>query len=280
MTSLSNRIAQVESQWTYPINGFINDLYEPVHLPSHDVAHHFRVWKFCKDLLHEIERNSLSIDSSKVEQALIACLFHDTGLTIDTGEKHGFHSRVACQKFFQQNPNLTPANLNEILKAIEYHDDKTLKDLSIFNANQEVDLVNLVSTADDLDAFGLIGVYRYLEIYTLRGHSLQEIPSLVMLNLENRFTNFERMYSNYIDLVNEQKLRFLKTNDFFKSLDNHFNSPSDKEDYFLIIAEVLLENLLVKKMDTKTTIDYALKGDYPTQVKIFFECLRDELESF
>lgn len=280
MSDIQDIIFKYESQWISPIKVHLNELYKHIHLPSHDVDHHFRVWTFCKALMLELDDNGIPINSSTVEQALIACLFHDTGLTIDSSEKHGIQSRMICEKFFSQNPQLKPNNFDAILNAIELHDDKSLKSDTTFRKNQEVDLINLVSSSDDLDAFGLIGVYRYLEIYSLRGFYLNEIPGKVISNLANRFANFENIYSKYENFVAKQKSRFNTTLKFFSLLNDQLNSPTQEGEFTLLITNILLENLIIKKNDINEIISMVLEGDFPLEVKNFFSSLKLEFDSF
>jgi hypothetical protein len=280
MSDIQEIIFKSESLWITPIKEHLNELYKHIHLPSHDIDHHFRVWTLCKALMHELDDNGITIYPSTVEQALIACLFHDTGLTIDSSEKHGIQSRMICEKFFSQNSQLKPNKFDEILSAIELHDDKSLKSDPTFRKSQEVDLINLVSSSDDLDAFGLIGVYRYLEIYALRGFKLNEIPDKVLSNLANRFANFENIYSKYENFVAKQKSRYNTTLKFFSLLNDQFNSPTLEGEFILLITNVLLENLLIKKNNINVIISMVLEGDFPFEVKNFFGRLKFEFDSF
>ena len=58
----------------------------------------------------------------------------------------------------------------------------------------ENDLLNILSVADDLDAFGYTGIYRYSEIYLTRGISPKEIGNLIRENASRRYHNFEKIF--------------------------------------------------------------------------------------
>ena len=92
-------------------------------------------------------------------------------------------------------------------------DDKEYKTKS-----QADSLLSILSIADDLDAFGHIGVIRYSEIYLMRGISINELPKLVLSNLDKRFRNFEKKIKNYPDLYESHKSRYLITRKFFEEL--------------------------------------------------------------
>ena len=69
-----------------------------------------------------------------------------------------------------------------------------------------------------MDAFGNIGVIRYTEIYLLRGIHLRDLPESVIINLDKRFDNFERIYKNYSELFEKHKAQYLNTIKFFEHL--------------------------------------------------------------
>ncbi len=212
MISVNAQIQQAEKKWLPAIDRFLVALYEGFHLPSHDIAHHYRVWKYAKQLLSTLCLNSKIADFT-TEQTLVACLFHDTGLTVDMSEKHGHESKVICEQFLKQNPNLLLLNAQMVLSAIEHHDNKSLKNQSSISST--FSLVDIVSVADDLDAFGLVGVFRYIEIYSLRGIPVQDMAAKVLPNLENRFANFIMLFRNYPPIIEYHRARFEAAKEFF-----------------------------------------------------------------
>ena len=209
----------VEDNWYSLLLSHIESLYLNHHLPSHDVGHHQRVWGYVKELLEEIDSKGIEVSNQLIEQAIVASFFHDTGLLLDNSERHGYKSRLICEQFFKENPKPAIQGLEEVLKAIEHHDDKTLKIKNdVENNVTSVDLLTLISTADDLDAFGLVGVYRYWEIYSLRGVPKSEIPQRVIINLTNRLENFKGYFSYLENFVIHQEKRYTKTLNFYSTL--------------------------------------------------------------
>ena len=50
-------------------------------------------------------------------------------------------------------------------------------------------ILPVLSAADDLDALGIIGIYRYTEIYLLRGIEPEKLGRLVLENVRHRLQN-------------------------------------------------------------------------------------------
>ncbi len=215
MQLLDQYIKDAESKWLMNLHSYCKSLFEKTNIPSHDHTHHLRVWKYAKDILKSLNKSG-NIDFNLVEESLIACIFHDTGLTKTLNEFHGLESKIICLQYFEQNKINKPKNLENILFAIENHDDKNYN----HNTQQPDSLLSIVCNADDLDAFGKIGIIRYTEIYLLRGIKIDELPDYVIINLDKRFLNFERTYNEFPELLEKHTQRYLITRTFFEDLKN------------------------------------------------------------
>jgi len=147
-------------------------------------------------------------------------MFHDTGLIITLDENHGKESRKLFTQYFNENKLQKLSNFEEILNSIEMHDDKDYK----LNINKPDTILSILCNADDLDAFGNIGIVRYTEIYLLRGISLNDLPKLVLQNLDNRFLNFRRTYEGFPGLFRKYKDHYLIAKRFFEDLKKEINS--------------------------------------------------------
>jgi hypothetical protein len=147
-------------------------------------------------------------------------MFHDTGLTQNLNEFHGKESRKICSEYFDNVQIEKPENFETILHAIEMHDDKDYK----LNSTSPRTLLSVLCNADDMDAFGRIGVIRYTEIYLLRGISTNELPHFVIKNLNKRFANFERTYKSHEALYEKHKERYMVTRKFFEKLQEEITS--------------------------------------------------------
>ncbi len=213
MNNLKLNIKQAEEKWLNLLYDYCQELFSSKQIPSHDHTHHFRVWKNAKEILYALS-DHFEIDYAKIEACLIASLFHDTGLTETVSESHGKESSKICIQYFENNNLTKPIQFDEILNAIEKHDNKNYK----LNSTAPEDILSIICNADDLDAFGNIGVVRYTEIYLLRGNSLNELPDLVLQNMDKRFFNFERIYKDFSTLYQKHKKNYLITASFFENL--------------------------------------------------------------
>jgi HD superfamily phosphodiesterase len=275
--NLNKSFLKAESKWMNPILEHLVTLYNSVNLPSHDLSHHLRVWNYCKELLIETSKIDELYSDDFIQQVLIASLFHDTGLIFDKSEQHGNRSKLLCQEFFYQNPQLKIENIDVALTAIEHHDDKSFKTFPREKVFELSDIVTIVSTADDLDAFGYIGVFRYLEIYALRGIPFEDMPRRILENLSNRFANFQNNYSHLSVYMGKHNNRFLLTHNFFDLLNQEVTLKIIHSDENQRIAKLLIKCLTKEKMDIKSTIVTGLISSPTANSLNFFMGLKDEL---
>jgi hypothetical protein len=203
--SIENKIQLIENKWLSPLTEECKRIFKNHHIPSHDHEHSKRVWTNAKLLLRSIDESGYKLNEQSIGSIIIACFFHDTGLSSTIGEQHGKASREFCNNFFKLYPHLIPENLTEILDIIEYHEDK-----DYFNTpKNHFSLNSILAVSDDSDAFGYIGVYRYAEIYLMRNIQPQDLANKVLINLENRFNNI--------------KLQFYSLSHFFRQIEKKYD---------------------------------------------------------
>lgn len=183
-----------EYKWEKNIIQYISKLYVGQWLPSHDLNHHHRVWKNACELSAAIYKKHPVQDIHFFEKLLLACYFHDIGLLEDRGENHGKLSRKFCEDFLTQNIESITFDSRDLLEAIEFHDDKNYANVSRKISNN---IYNLLSMADDLDALGAVGAYRYIEIYLLRGVSIIEMSEQILNNVIRRYDYFNERMNGY-----------------------------------------------------------------------------------
>lgn len=205
--NLRNNILSAELRFQKPLEQFFKSVYDEKSLCSHGIDHHRRVWKYAKELLNyvKIEVN----DPLFVQKLLIACYLHDIGMAIDPGTRHGIHSRELCKQFLRQN-KLRESDFSDVLLAIENHDNKVYTD----SAEDDI-LLTILSVADDLDAFGNIGINRYMEIYLLRGIEPNKIGDLIIENAGKRFNHFLRIFGENPELLSKYRKEYEILKDFF-----------------------------------------------------------------
>jgi HD superfamily phosphodiesterase len=182
-----------EGKWLPVIRPFFEHLSEGRWMPSHDFDHHRRVWRNAC----EFAGNMNPVDEFFYEKLILACFFHDTGLLYDITSKHGAESRRICENFLTIHTEKIPFECQNLLEAIENHDNKEYGHSSPLPYNA---IYHLLSKADDLDAFGALGAYRYTEIYLMREIETMEMPEMVLLNAERRFENLLKP-ENHLDPI-------------------------------------------------------------------------------
>lgn len=220
---INENIIKVEEKWLKKLYAHSFKLFENKYLPSHNHEHHLRVWHNAKKIIEALSEKSNLLSPEIIETIFIACFFHDSGLTVTLDEKHGKAGCELCLTFFKQQQLDLPHGIQEILQAIEYHDDK--KYLSESFAPE--DFRNIVAIADDMDAFGAIGVFRYAEIYLLRGIDVNLLAEKVLPNLNTRFKHIEKIYFEYPSLIANVRLQYEYTKSFYNLL--NFNELKNEQ---------------------------------------------------
>jgi HD superfamily phosphodiesterase len=213
---LSTIIGEAEKKYLFLVEAFFSENWGATKLRSHDLSHHRRVWENARELL-SYEKN-LACNNSFIEKLLISCYLHDLGMAIDPGTRHGYDSRKLCEQFLSEN-KLDISDNSDVLEAIENHDNKDYRNSPVSNK-----LLLMLTVADDLDAFGYIGIYRYMEIYLVRGIEPEKMVQMVLENAKERFTNFEISFDSYPVLVEKHRLRYQILQNYFLKLESEFDS--------------------------------------------------------
>jgi HD superfamily phosphodiesterase len=203
-----------ELQYKQILEDFFVSVYDEKSLPSHGLEHHRRVWNYARELVLLLDQHQFLTGHNIIYKLIIACYLHDIGMSVDKGIKHGIHSRNLCNLFLTEN-SIPVIDYQDLLEAVENHDNKNYT-----TSENKSDLLTILSVADDLDAFGFIGIYRYSEIYLTRGTNLNEIGILIKENASKRFNNFERIFGFDEEIVQKHKKRYEILNNFFSEYNN------------------------------------------------------------
>jgi len=222
-------IGQAESTWLETLYANARELYQNSPLPSHDHSHHLRVWNLCKILLREISTFNSRIDYSLVEGVLIAALFHDLGMAFSSREDHGLAGSELCLYWFRERGRKTPQRFEEVLRAIELHDRKDKQIYSSFDRESTPEILGVLSVADDLEAMGTIGIYRYAEIYLQRGVPLETLGSRIFENAFNRFENLSKACQLCNGVLEEFRPQYQALRDFFEQYTLQWKESADPE---------------------------------------------------
>lgn len=269
---LTESIASAENQYKQILEDFFMSVYDEKQLPSHGIDHHRRVWKYAKEILELLPPDNDRF-SDLPEKLIVACYMHDIGMAVDQGEKHGKQSRIFCSRLLANN-NLPESDWDDVLDAIENHDKKEYED----NAENS-DLLTLLSVSDDLDAFGFIGIYRYIEIYLTRRTDPHKMGYLIRENAETRFENFEETFVSQRMFVKKHRLRFNIIDNFFSKYNEQvisYNFGTNHPSGYCGVIELILR----MKNDESDLMEYLTENvvnKYDPVIRNFLEGLKSEI---
>jgi HD superfamily phosphodiesterase len=207
-------IREVESKWLDLLFEESKMQFEKVNIQSHDHLHALRTWNIAKEIFSELEKKGLKVTKNDLEKAIVAIFFHDMGFVRTVSEKHGMSGREICGSFFK-NRKLMIDGFDEVLDMIQKHEDKNL---SYAKEISPSDVASILRVSDDLDAFGALGVFRYLDAYIKRGINVNELSAKVIENLNFRFSNFQILFKNFTEFSNKQEKRYRFTRIYFEDL--------------------------------------------------------------
>jgi hypothetical protein len=278
ISSISERIAEAEEKWLEEVGPFVADLFGETFLPSHDHNHARRVWSLSKRLLLELESYDSPADQELVEGLLLASWFHDTGMVRDPGEKHGAYGGEIFERFIGEHHLF-----KEVMNVIKNHDTKERSLYPDLKPGRPPAMMAILSIADDLDALGTVGIYRYSEIYLKRGLPPALLGIKVLANVRRRFKNILESCTAFPTLMASYRENYLRIEQFFNRY-NQLLLAVEEPDKFQW-GELGVVNYIraysvegkIRPEDFYSQPDIASSGSL---VKTYFKKLHDELELF
>jgi hypothetical protein len=271
---IKHNIKAAEERYRQPLENFFLEKWGRTKLYSHAIDHHRRVWHYASLLLTENEPPEACCIHSFAEKLIIACYLHDLGMAIDPGFRHGRLSKNFCSQFLNVH-GLKETEFADVLEAIEFHDDKDYE-----KSAGKSNLLTFLTVADDLDAFGYIGIYRYMEIYLLRGIPKNEICSRAMENAAKRYLHFRSVFKENPALVEKHRKRFEILNIFFKELatdgrDKILSQGKPSENLRII---EFLTYILSRNINPENIFQFNLLPENDTALNSFFRSIVNETE--
>jgi HD superfamily phosphodiesterase len=267
---LTGPIESAEKQFIQILERYFVSIYDEKKLPSHGLNHHRRVWANAKKLLLNLPPGS--IISDRLPYTLIlASYMHDLGMATDHGPKHGRQSMELCRTFVRNN-ELDEDDFPGLMHAIREHDNKD------YTSSAGTGALDILSMADDLDAFGFTGIYRYTEIYLLRGIDPASLGYKIRTNARQRFEHFSKIFCNSGTFFEQQKQKYLILDGFFKEYDKEISlkKPDSNVLYYTGVVR-MLSDIIRNQQDI---FEFAVPAHYDNPVaKVFFEGLAKELAS-
>lgn len=271
--NLNHTVESAEHQFKQILEDFFITIYNERSLASHGIDHHRRVWQYAKELLYlKFDTNS-GLSFQFISKLIIACYLHDIGMSVDSGIRHGKHSSNLCKEFLSKN-NLLINEYEDLLETIENHDRKE------YPGNSDVnELLTILSVADDLDAFGFSGIYRYSEIYLIRGIKPEIIGEMVIENAAKRFEHFEKYFDINNPLVQKHRDRYNILISFFTEYNKQapsFRFYCQKPLGFCGIIELFIQMIKSKKV-LNTIFEEQEKYPEDDIIQWFFNGLKTEI---
>jgi HD superfamily phosphodiesterase len=267
---LSASIKSAEQQFRQKLEEYFSSKYEENNLPSHGISHHRRVWEYARELMLT-QGEDYKINNTRFPFILIiACYLHDSGMSVDFGPRHGLLSMEICRKFLLQN-NLDEKDFPDLLPAILNHDNKDYAGSEPVSGIQTI-----LSVADDLDAFGFTGIYRYLEIYIKRAIDPVLLGEAIPANASKRFFHFEKKFGFAEKLIEKHGKRYRILMDFFSGYNDQIRSGSHEAGY-LGVADLIAE-MIKKKITPEELLRSHLSGK-DTVIRYFLEGFKAEMDN-
>ena len=217
----------IEGKWITAVSIFLEEHFKQRFLPSHDQTHHQRVWRNAKALISGLKEIGCPIDEELVESVFLSTMFHDTGMTITVEPDHGTASFEILSGFLNESVIKIIAPIEEIRQAITEHDKKDRIMIIRFEPGMQPDVLALTSIADDMDALGTIGIYRYAEIYLHREATMELLGHRVLENVSNRYSGIKNSLSSLPFLLNQIEEQFREIQMFYEGYNQQASSAHD-----------------------------------------------------
>lgn len=277
---LENHLEKAESAWLNSSFNFLKEEFEITPLPSHDHFHHLRVWKHGKNLLTELGKLKTEPGYEFTESLLLSCMFHDSGMLKTKGNDHGRVSVNFFREFISSQENKV-LNSSRIEEAIEKHDDKSFTLAGRLIKDGELQLLTALHISDDLDALGNIGIYRYSEIYLLRGIPLEDLGLKIIANLSGRYGNFISNCSKMPEMIRIHSMRHHTIESFFRNYNLQIRKKEETGEEQRTGPLAVVKNIYRQVLMNAPTIQDICENVSETSddqyIQNFFKSLLDEI---
>jgi len=273
------QLKEVEDKWLPGLYNQVKETFASDPLPSHNEEHHLRVWNYTRELLSELSSRGIETDKNFLEDMMIAVFFHDTGMSTNRDSDHGNESRRLCEEWMEQNQFARNERTEKVLAAIEHHDDKTYHFSPGLSLGKLPNILSILNVCDDLDAFSFCGIYRYSEIYLLRGISLEELGQQVISNSSRRFGNFMESCMQLPGMIKIHAPRYDVLENFFRQYNAQLRKdPTGRSiDHGPVnIVKIFYRQILEGVNSVESLCSSAINEHKGMYEKTFFENLRKE----
>jgi len=193
-------------------------------------------------------------------------------------KEHGKISRHICKSYFQTSSITAPSGFDKVLQAVENHDQKDYAGVN--RVQNEFDLKKFLNIADDLDALGVVGAYRYLEIYLLRNTKIELLPETILTNLGARFQHFSDTFADDPSFIKAQSHRYVNARNYFKDLNMQLKLVEYNPEFYLGpigVVNYIKNEIIGNKRKLREVCDMVISAEEDFYVSHFFERLSKEM---
>jgi hypothetical protein len=121
-----------------------------------------------------------------------------------------------------------------------------------------------------MDALGLTGVFRYYEIYRLRGIPVEKMAGAVLPNLDRRYEIMEMKLQPWQELLKETGKRYRATRSFFGDLRAGHSGA-------LLVTDIFEGAIRKPRKEPGQALPVILKETHEPYAAAFFSELQKEL---
>jgi hypothetical protein len=184
-----------------------------------------------------------------------------------------------CEQFLEQSQRNPPLLREEILDAIEKHDRKESLSHPPLHYKEAPSILTLLTLADDMDALGIRGIYRYAEIYLMRGIPL---PELGLRILQNAFHRYQRLAEATLSIPaykNEAQKGYERLEEFFNGFNQQLMTVDEPANLLwgpLGVVNLIRVHCVEKQVHPEAFFRDSDMKNYGRQVEGFFSELIQE----
>ncbi len=156
----------------------------------HGLQHSLDLLERARELVALLEKET------EVDWKVLAAAIYMHDIFAEDSELHGQKAADFIEKNFRGNDIFTEEQIEMIKQAVAFHDKKVSEDAS--DAVEDLNLeTKILYDVDNLDAFGIKGIYRYFAAHISRGLAKQRSQAQVLAHIKQRVAyNVEQRRNN------------------------------------------------------------------------------------
>jgi len=149
------------------------------------------------DLLEKAEMLVIKLNKDEaVDWKVLTAAIYLHDIFAEDSESHGQQAADFIEQNFRENDIFTDEQIEKIKQAVAFHDKKIPEDTA--NVLHDLNLeTKILYDVDNIDAFGIKGIYRYLSAHISRGLAKQRSAEQVLAHIKQKVAyNVEQRRNN------------------------------------------------------------------------------------